>query len=419
MVHSANNNLLINLKNLPVAKQYYVAFSGGMDSTALLHALSLEPTIKERLTAIHVNHNINSAASQWADHCQRVCDAFKIPLISTSVNLEVHSEAACRAARQRIFKQHLNKDDCLLTAHHLNDQVETVLFRLFRGTGIQGLSGMSKTNNFDQYIIHRPLLCLSQKQIERYVEYNQLSFIEDPSNLDNSYKRNYIRNLIIPELVRYDSQILQNVELTAQNLNHSQQLLNHLIGINNPLDYKQFTDVYMLSTALYHWLHNLNHKQLTQYSADCLQSEQGKIPELMLDGYRLLRWQNQIYALKHAQSIADTDLVIELSANTDNIALPENGELYFKSTLQVSIPAVIRYQQSHERLQLDKNGQHKKLKNLFQQHSVPPWERKTIPYLYIDNQLMAVGSEILAYEFKSLLSEYKAEYRWLSPQYIL
>ena len=427
MVHSANNSplsKLTELNDLPTAKQYFIAYSGGIDSTALLHALSLEPALSGLLTAIHVNHNINSAATHWAEHCQIVCNELNISLITASVDLNDSSEATCRQARQHVFKQHLGKGDCLLTAHHQNDQIETVLFRLLRGTGLQGMTGIAKTNNFDHYKIHRPLLLLNKEQIKTYVLSNQLSYIDDPSNQDNHYRRNHIRNLIVPELEKYDVQALQNIGLTVQNLQQSHQLLNHLIGNNNPFNYQLFVGSDELSTALYHWLNNIdvqapNRKRFIQFSQDCLLAKEDKNPELLLDDCCLVRWHKHIYALKNSEALPDTEIYIELNSDKSNITLPQNGELLFESTTQVTIPAVIKYRQNHQRIQLDVTGQHKKLKKLFQQSLIPPWERKTIPYLYIDNQLMAVGSDILSADFKILLSEYKAEYRWLSPQYIL
>jgi len=347
-----------------------------------------------------------------------------IPLITASVTPKDNSEASCRQARQEVFKKQLTQNDCLITAHHQNDQIETVLFRLFRGTGLQGMTGISQTNQFDHYTIHRPLLSVTKNQIKDYVTTNQLNFVEDPSNQDNFYSRNHIRNIILPELNKYNNKASRNINLTALNLSHSQQLLSLLIGKNNPLNYKLFTDKGLLSTALYQWLHNLNlllpsHKRLTQYSDDCLKAAPDKNPELLLDGCRIIRWSDHIYALKNLRTSQPKETSIEINSNEKYICLPDNGQLSFKSNKHICIPAKIKYQQSFERIKTNKNEQHKKLKNLFQQLRIPPWERKMIPYLYIDNHLMAVGSKIISYEFQTLLTEYNAEYRWLSPQYIL
>ena len=157
MVHSGNNQL-ISLTDLPAADKYFLAYSGGMDSGALLHMLSQAPDLVGLLTAIHVNHNINHESHKWLQHCQQVCHQLNIPLITASVTPKDSSEASCRHARQEVFKKQLTQNDCLITAHHQNDQIETVLFRLFRGTGLQGMTGISQTNQFDHYTIHRPLL---------------------------------------------------------------------------------------------------------------------------------------------------------------------------------------------------------------------------------------------------------------------
>ena len=429
MAHSANNSSHLIIKefnDLPAADHYFIAYSGGMDSTALLHAISLNQDLSNRLTAIHINHNIDAASEQWANHCQDQCDNLGIPLIIEAVHLPDSSEASCRQARQNIFKKHLNSGDCLLTAHHQNDQVETVLFRLLRGTGLQGMTGISPTNNFEHYKIHRPLFNFNQQQIKAYVLAHQLSYVDDPSNQDNTYSRNHLRNLIVPELEKYDAQALENIHSTAQNLNLSQQLLNHFIGNDNPFKYQALTNSDQLSTALYHWLHNLNvkspnRKRLHQFSQDCLLAANDKNPELYLDECKLFRWQHQIYALAlfETELLADTMIQIELHSAESKIVLPANGNIIFTSTTDVSFTAIIKYQQNHERILLKENSHHKKMKKLFQQSGVPPWERQTIPYLYIDNQLMAVGSRFRSLSFQKLLAKYNAQYQWLSPQYLL
>ncbi len=424
MVHSANKPPFANLSDLPEAKQYFIAYSGGKDSTALLHALSLKPKLKNRLKAIHVNHNINPESNKWAQHCKNICAQLKIPIITESVVPQASNEAALRQARNDAFKKHLKEGDCLMTAHHRNDQVETVLFRLFRGTGLQGMTGISKINQFHHYTIYRPLLHLSQNDIDDYINSQKLEHVEDASNYENHFSRNYIRNLVIPELEKYDKQTLQNIDSTAKNLYLSQQLLSRLVGNNNPFNYLIFKDKTELSTAFYHWLHNLNQqvpnrKRLDQFSHDCLQAAKDKTPLLLLNDYYLIRWNNHVYALRNRENLTSKEFNIKLTANQSNVILPNNGELFFNSTQEISFPAIIKYRQTHERIQIHATGQHKKLKNLFQQHKIPPWERDIIPYLYINNQLMAVGTQIFSADFLKLLSEYKAEYRWISAPYIL
>ena len=424
MVHSANKHNLIELNKLPVAQNYFIAYSGGMDSTALLFALSQYTELKSQLTAIHVNHNIHPDSDQWVDHCQQQCHQLDIPLIVTSVALEDHSEASCRAARQEVFKNHLKSGDCLFTAHHLNDQIETVLFRLMRGTGLQGITGIASTKKFDHYFIHRPMISVSQNQIQNYINTHQLKHINDSSNQDNKYSRNHIRNLIVPELIKYEPQLLQNIHSTAKNLQQSQNLLAALIGNNNPFNYRTFDTPEMMSTAIYNWLHNIeqvppNHKRLLQFSHDCLQAAPDKNPELQLQNFRLIRWHNRIYALHNS---FDTDPVknkIHLMSTAPAVVLGNNGHLQLQANQPLNIVATIRYEQTHEKIKLNDNGQHKQLKKLFQELEIPPWQRKHLPYLYINDQLMAVGTEIQSSEFKKILNQYKAEYQWLSPPFLL
>ncbi len=425
MVHSANKSqALIDTTQFPAAKHYFIAYSGGMDSTALLHSLATDKYFKEKLSAIHINHQINPESNIWADHCQNTCRKLGIPFIKETVTLEDHSEMACRQARQNVFKKYLKAKDCLLTAHHSNDQIETILFRLFRGTGLKGMTGMQRNNAFSHYTIHRPLLFVSKNLIKNHVTAHNLSYIEDPSNQDNKYSRNHIRNVIVPLLEQYHPSTLNNIVLTAKNLNHSQQMILHLVGKSNPLSFELPSDENILSTTLYHWLNNHglaapSHKRLLQFSQDCILAAEDKNPELPLNNCRITKWKNQLYLLNELPQINNDSPEFKINPADDVITLPDNGQVIIDEKLRRNVTIKIKYQQSRETIKTNQQGPSKKIKNLFQEMSIPPWQRTRMPYLYINNELMAVGSEVISADFKVLLNKYKAEYRWLSPQFLL
>ena len=147
-------------------KKFYVAFSGGQDSTVLLHLLN---SIRERygfsLTALHVNHNINSASADWAEHCRSICKDLMVPIKTVSLQLEKNSEVEARIARYHWFKDQMEPDSYLLTAHHGQDRAETLLFNLMRGAGSQGLSSLRAITPFYGSGLIRPLLIVSQEDI--------------------------------------------------------------------------------------------------------------------------------------------------------------------------------------------------------------------------------------------------------------
>ncbi len=423
MVHSANNSSLLNLSNLPQTNRYFVAYSGGMDSTALLHALC-QTAIKPKLTAIHVNHNIDSHSAQWENQCAEFCHHLGVRFISRSVTLTDYSENSCRLARQNIYSTLLETGDCLITGHHQSDQIETVIFRLFRGTGIHGISGMSETAKHHEYVVYRPMLQTSKDLINEYVLKHQLTFVTDPSNQNNAYSRNFIRNQLSPIIHSYSADAFKQIELSAHNIRYSNQLLADLVGSDNPLPTQKINNTKSLPTLLYHWLHNLNvvppgHKQLTQFSLDCSRAANDKHPRLDTPDYHLIHWNNQIYALKNRSDIEFKELKISWQKN-DTVELPNQGGLIqLFAEEDVNLVITIRYQQGGEKINIKGHSHRLKIKNLFQSNRTPPWIRQFIPYLYINNHLMAVGNDFISAEFKQLLNRHKAEYQWLSPQFIL
>ncbi|MCB1584186.1 MAG: tRNA lysidine(34) synthetase TilS [Marinicella sp.] len=425
MVPSANRPSLLDLSQLPKVNRFYIAYSGGIDSTALLHALIQHPDIdNKQLTAIHINHNIHPDSAGWSKHCQSFCYQHQITFISKSVQPIDHSENACRNERLKVFQNELGEKDCLLTGHQLNDQVETVLFRMIRGTGIHGLTGMSKLSKHKHYQVFRPLLSVTRNEIESYIDTHGLSYVVDSSNQQNQYSRNFLRNQVLPLIEEHYPHVFQNVLLTSANLKKSEQLLSQLISNHNPLDIKDIDNAGMLASILYHWLEKFkvpaaNHHALEQFATDCLSASHDKLPELAMQNWQLKCWQNQVYLLHSLPHKTPSKISTMLTAN--NIYnLPYGlGSLHIKSDNHLSLPVTIMFQRPQERIKLPRQKHRQKLKNIFQSMKIPPWERAHMPYLFIDGHLMAVGSEIKSEDFILLLEAHKAEYQWLSPQHLL
>lgn len=424
MVPSAKPESLIKATALPAANHYFLALSGGLDSIALLHHLVQDAATKAKLTAIHVNHNIHPEANQWANHCAWVCDVHGVPLITCSVNLPNTSEDAARTGRYQALGEVVGEQDVLVTAHHLNDQLETVLFRLLRGTGLHGLTAMQAISHKDHYRLCRPLLQVSREQLERYAHNHQLSWVEDPSNGDPRYSRNRLRQQVIPALLDYHPDSMKNLAQTHQNLTHSLALLQQLVGTHNPLPITQHKQPEHLATVLYHWLHILDlippkHPQLNQYARDCLQAAPDRSPLLEGSGYQLLLWQNQIHALQVLDADPKAQWSHTLQAGREWTLPSGQGGLLLESDQAIQLDVQVRFQQAGERMLLVGQQHHKKLKKLFQEQTVPPWVRDVMPMLYVDGQLMACGDQFISQSFARLLSQHNAEYHWRSPQFLL
>lgn len=177
-----------------------VAFSGGVDSTVLLHLASRTGL---PVSAVHVHHGLQPAADDWAAHCRRFCDSRGIPLSIEKVDVKTRGtgiEAAAREARYAVLARSITDGACLLTGHHADDQAETLLLRMLRGTGPDGLSGIEAYRRFGGGWLARPLLDLTRVQIQSIAVEAELQWIEDPSNARCTQDRNYLREKIMPAL---------------------------------------------------------------------------------------------------------------------------------------------------------------------------------------------------------------------------
>jgi tRNA(Ile)-lysidine synthase len=221
-------------------KNIFVAFSGGGDSSALLHfcnELRQKKLLFGTLSAIHVNHSLSKNSDVWQEHCQRFCEERDITLQCETINVDSKKsglESACRKGRYKIFKEALKHNDQLLLAHHADDVAETILFRLFRGTGLDGLQGPMRERSLGEGMLLRPWLDYTKSDLIKYLSINKIKFISDESNFEEDQDRNFIRN----ELLRLASnrwpkasqQIQQTSELVSKQKKVHDFLLDQQFG---------------------------------------------------------------------------------------------------------------------------------------------------------------------------------------------
>ena len=195
------------------SKRWLVAYSGGPDSAVLLDVLVRLRPQGTKIVAIHVNHGLSPYAHDWESVAEQVCAQYEdVDLVVKRVYCEVPGlsiEEAARNARYAVFEGHLAAGELLFMGHHLNDQAETFLFRLFRGTGLPGMAGMPEARPLGVGKLVRPLLRVERKAIEAYVEQSELRVVEDESNLDPVYSRNEIRLNILPRILKRWPKALQ------------------------------------------------------------------------------------------------------------------------------------------------------------------------------------------------------------------
>lgn len=410
---------LFTADDLPPASSYLIAYSGGADSTALLFRCHQLSALSGKLRAIHINHGLQKPASQWQQHCQDRCQQLQIPLIVEQAKLSSDSEQQARQARRFFFKKHLQPGEVLLTAHHLQDQAETVVFRLLRGSGINGLAGIRQQTNIGDNTIFRPFIQCSKKLLTDYLTEHDLDWVEDPSNQDLRFSRNHIRHQIIPRLQSHRVDALRQIAQTADNCAASERLLQELLPKKNPLNYNDLA-IKLSAALLYHWLlergqQPLPRQRLSAWVKDIKQAAKQSTPELYHHSYRLLHWRDKVYLLQPKSNPPD-----ELTVSFEQcIVFPKNlGGLYFSTKLPYS-QLIIRFSQTGEKILLSGQKHQKKIKKLYQQVQTPPWEKAVMPFLYHNQQLLAVGDYWLSADFYEQLKQHNCQYRWQKPAQLL
>ncbi|HFJ9773750.1 TPA: tRNA lysidine(34) synthetase TilS, partial [Raoultella ornithinolytica] len=216
-------------------RQFLVAFSGGLDSTVLLHQLvcwrERDPTLQ--LRAIHIHHGLSANADSWVTHCQQVCQHWQVPLVVERVTLAddgLGVEAHARQARYQAFRTALQPGEALVTAQHLDDQCETFLLALKRGSGPTGLAAMAASSGFAATRLLRPLLNTRRETLHQWALAHQLSWIEDESNQDDTYDRNFLRLRVVPQLNARWPHFSEAVARSASLCGEQEQLLDELLA---------------------------------------------------------------------------------------------------------------------------------------------------------------------------------------------
>lgn len=395
------------------ATTWRIAFSGGLDSTVLLHLLaSLSKTHSlPTLSAIHVHHGLQPVADTWPDHCRSVCEALGVALevVHVQVRPGASIERAAREARYGAFVAAIHSNEVLLTAQHRDDQAETLLFRLLRGAGVKGLSAMPRQRPLGQGHLLRPLLDVSRAQLQAYATQQGLSWIEDPSNDDHRYARNYLRQRVFPVLTELWPQASMTLARSAGHMSEAQGLLDDLARIDlaraaTPgafdwlgLQSLELAPLQALSparqrNALSHWLASMTTLPDSDHWSgwDSLRDAGDDArPIWRLAGGELHRAGGRVWWLSDhwLRSVSGT---IEWLYPAAPLHLPDNGRV----TLSGKIPAgplCIRYRQGGEVMDVPGRG-HRDLKRLLNESGVPAFVRGRLPLLYRGDQLLAVAN---------------------------
>ncbi|WP_214511546.1 tRNA lysidine(34) synthetase TilS [Pseudomonas brassicacearum] len=395
------------------AATWRIAFSGGLDSTVLLHLLV---TLSQRqplpaLSAIHVHHGLQAVAEAWPDHCRTVCEGLgvSLQLINVQVRPGASVERAAREVRYEAFVAATHGNEVLLTAQHRDDQAETLLFRLLRGAGVKGLAAMPSQRPLGQGHLLRPLLDVSRAELEAYATQQGLSWIEDPSNNDHRYARNYLRQRVFPVLAGQWPQASTTLARSAAHMGEAQGLLDDLAQIDlaqaatpGAFDWLGLQSLALAPlralsparqrNALSHWLAPMTLLPDTDHWSgwDSLRDAADDArPIWRLAGGELHRAAGRVWWLSDHWlcSLPDT---VDWADPAVALRLPGNGRVVLDGTPPAG-PLSVRYRQGGEVMALASRG-HRDLKRLLNEKAVPAFVRGRLPLLYQGEQLLAVAN---------------------------
>ncbi|RAN79996.1 tRNA lysidine(34) synthetase TilS [Bacillus sp. SRB_336] len=386
-----------------------VAFSGGADSSALLHALAQLPAARARgLRALHVDHALHADSAQWAEHCRNFCAALALPCEVLRVHVDAGRgaglEAAAREARHAALATQLREGEWLLLGHHRDDQAETVLLKLLRGAGPDALGGMHVLRPFGPGQLWRPVLGCSRRQLRDYVDAHGLDFIEDPSNTDTRLARNHLRHEILPRLQRHWPQAVDSILHSAALSRAAADALRvswmtALDRLQHPLDGSLDANGWLALTPalreplLDHWLHARGlpaptTAQRRQIEFQC-GARAGRMPCVRWAGAELHIWKGRLWALPPERPI-DPDW--STSWQGEPVVLPDGGTLALEATDARLVAALrVRLRRGGERIKPAGDAHTRELRDLFQQALLPPWRRTACPLLYAGDELIAVA----------------------------
>lgn len=398
-MNSVVNAVAQALDLMPASATLVVGYSGGLDSTVLLHAVNAWRIqrafeMRPQLTAVHVHHGLSKHADRWLDHAIATCSTWNVPLHSERVEVSTDNnlEAAARAARYAVFIQALRlPEDRLLLAHHADDQVETLLMRVFSGRGVLGMPGQRELGEGQ---LLRPLLSLTRAKLAQYARTQGLNWIADESNRQQHFDRNWLRYRLLPTLAQRWPNLNARLTTLMDEQNQMQRLLMRWVDDRVTLTTEDLGDASAGATLLRLWLarrgeYSVPRKSLVEFARQVLLSGDGQ-PQLRLQDGTLWCFREQVHYVPHAPSLAPS---YELPCPGE-VSLP-HGRLSCGPTNHPSSPGrtswSVRFRQPGDRLvSRGDSGGSRRLKDVFREQGIPPWLRDGYPLLVSGQQVLCV-----------------------------
>lgn len=402
--------------SLPADSHLWVGYSGGMDSHVLLHALvHLRESVPIQMCAVHVNHGLSPRATEWSEHCKQTCEALTIPFHSISVNVAlaagVSPEAAAREARYWAFSELVQAGDYLCTAHHQDDQAETVLLQLLRGAGPKGLAAMAAQAPFGAGTLLRPLLQTMRVELNAYAHKHMLRWIDDESNFDTDYDRNFLRHEIIPRLRERWPSLAKTIDRSArfcaeaatllddvakQDLRTLQDDTETLIAIDG---LKALTSERQKNVLRY-WVRQRGFAlpsdvKLQHVLSDVVNAGEDRQPCVQWPGAEVRRYGGYLYLMSPLPEF-NADHVILWSDIEQPLVLPDGRRLTCTRLRPFSLDqdaqtVTVRFRLGGEQVRVAGLKHSLSLKKLLQALGLPPWQRGRVPLIYVGDTLVQIA----------------------------
>jgi len=375
-----------------------VAYSGGLDSSVLLHALA--SLYVPGLVAVHVHHGLQPQADQWVEHCARFCSDLAVPLTLGRARIRPDDdsgpEAAAREARYALLREELRAGDLLVTAHHRDDQAETVLLRLLRGSGVHGLAAMRPLSAFEPGRLWRPFLDQPRERLHRYAEAHRLTWIDDPHNHDPRYARSWLREELLPKLrerwPQADVSLARGARLAAETV----ELLDALakqdaesLACGSALS---VAGLLRLSSARRHnllrfWLRSQGFEvpaagMFDSVDEQMLSAPADAVPLIRWRGCELRRYRDRLFSMEPLSEMPEA-FGVQTWERGDTCIL-SSGCGVIVANEPPPRPLRVRHAREGESFRISSSARSRSLKNLFQEAGLPTWLRTRVPVLELD-----------------------------------
>lgn len=411
-----------------------VAYSGGLDSTVLLHAL-VATLGTGHLEAVHIHHGLHPAADDWATHCRRQCEALGVPLTVLSVQVPATGEAAAREARYAVLRAHARPGDVVITAHHADDQAETLLLQALRGAGVAGLAAMPAECPFGPAVLARPFLTVARAELAGYARERGLIWVEDPSNRDPMVARSALREKVMPALAAMRIDALGGLVRTAGAAAEAAALSEEVADddlracagpVAASLDLRRLSSLSAprRRNLLRRWpsRHGLPApppRQVAAVESQLIPARRDAVPHVIWPGAELRRHRDWLLLMP---PLAPEPGRFEAVWNGDaSLALPPGcGWLMAAPARGASLrpdagPFTVRFRRGGERLRLPGRAHDTELKTWLQEVGAPPWVRARLPLVYAEGRLAAVADCLICEGFAAADGAPGIKLRWVAP----